>query len=420
MGSFIHDRLRRLLSGKKMPTHGDIDIHCHPPIKAFLFDEDLHEDHWTVEGFYPFEVQVDAPKMIDGDVTAILSAVYIPEIGMRRYCPTLEMVYGAIREFWKAFKEKVETDSPPEKPFMQTMQILDLVEHKVDKARKKGFDVAVAKTRAEFESRLASKKLTLVHAIEGAHHLGRGLSGPNEYINHVDALFNRGVCYMTLGHFFDNDVVASANAFPPNIFKLSGCNFEFQDKQLGVIGTAVVNRMLDLGMIVDLTHTCKMQRDTIFNLNNARGINKRPLIFSHVGVSALFQTPPGSPASHLSAKTLLPTDDELLKIRDCGGVIGIITVNYWLCGIEIEPKPANGLQLVLQTVDHIKSVTGSYDNISIGSDYDGFTDPSDDLQDISYIRLIRDGLSAHGLSVIEVEKIMSGNFRRVLANGWGR
>ena len=66
------------------------------------------------------------------------------------------------------------------------------------------------------------------------------------------------------------------------------------------------------------------------------------------------------------------------------------------------------------------SNVGGVDCIGLGTDFDGFTDPPDDLKDHSRVPDLIHVMQENGFSAAEVEKIVGGNARRVLADGWGR
>ncbi|NIV03059.1 MAG: peptidase, partial [Calditrichae bacterium] len=71
------------------------------------------------------------------------------------------------------------------------------------------------------------------------------------------------------------------------------------------------------------------------------------------------------------------------------------------------------------TLKHLQNVGGS-DCPAIGTDFDGFTDPPDDLKDMSQLPLLTDALSKAGFSSADIEKILGENILRVLQNGWGK
>jgi microsomal dipeptidase-like Zn-dependent dipeptidase len=169
--------------------------------------------------------------------------------------------------------------------------------------------------------------------------------------------------------------------------------------------------MLEMGMIVDLVHSTPEARAEVFAINEARGAKKRPLTFSHVAFCSRFPSP------------VNPSPAEVERIAACDGVIGTIFMNYWYSGSE-EPlfSPFNdqeGVNHIVQMVKDIHAITGNYRNISIGTDFDGFTDPPDDLQDMARMPKLRSALLAAGIDEMDVAAIFGGNALRVLQEGWG-
>jgi microsomal dipeptidase-like Zn-dependent dipeptidase len=131
-------------------------------------------------------------------------------------------------------------------------------------------------------------------------------------------------------------------------------------------------------MVVDLTHSTPLARKKVYKINRSLGDNRRPLVFSHAGVQELFRKQSGSD------KLYNLDDDEIREIHHCHGVIGLIADNYWVFGQEekfLEYNPV--IPKLIETIDYIHDMTGTYENIAVGTDYDGFTDTSDDLLDPS-------------------------------------
>ena len=89
-------------------------------------------------------------------------------------------------------------------------------------------------------------------------------------------------------------------------------------------------------------------------------------------------------------------------------------MNYWLG----EPKK-KGLDRIVKTIDTIVNTAGE-DHVAIGSDFDGFTDPPNDVKDISRLPRVTDALMTAGFTDSRIEKLWGLNFHRVLADGWGR
>lgn len=392
-----------------------VDMHSHPVLKTYLFDYDIGDNHWTVPDFYPFHMQADIPKIREGGVDVVVSAAYLPE---RPFVESSNILDGAepILKFFGLLSNKVEDNSTPNKPFEQTVQIISNFKDKIKHSENKNGDMAiVADDLTTLENNINNDKPIFLNAIEGGHSLGRGLSNKDDYLNNLKALYNSGVCLLTLAHFCANDITNQVSGIPPSILKTLNIRIPIdRSKGLTETGRAVVNEMLQMGMIVDLTHCTKVARDEVFSINRARGGSMRPLVFSHNGIRELCYI------DNEDASEMNPDNEEILKIKDCNGVIGLIMDNYWLFGQEekfLQYNPA--LSHLISTIKYIKLLTGSYDNIAIGTDYDGFTDPSDDLKDYSRMPYFTKAMINSGISKEDVKKILGGNAMRVLREGWG-
>ena len=106
-------------------------------------------------------------------------------------------------------------------------------------------------------------------------------------------------------------------------------------------------------------------------------------------------------------------DWELKWMADRGCAVGIIFMNYWTSPID----SGLGLKYIEQTLNHIINVCGE-DTASIGTDFDGFTDPPDEIVDVSELPRITMYLKGIGYEDDVVEKFLGKNALRVLMNGW--
>jgi membrane dipeptidase len=129
--------------------------------------------------------------------------------------------------------------------------------------------------------------------------------------------------------------------------------------------------------------------------------NRAPLLASHVG------------AFEINPDPYNLQDWEIKKIADSGGVVGVIFMNYWLMPHET----GRGLNFITRTLDHIIKV-GGIDHAGFGSDYDGFTDPPDDMKDASELPKLTQHLLAYGYTAEQIVKILGGNALRMLRQGW--
>lgn len=294
-------------------------------------------------------------------------------------------------------------------PYTQALELIEKMEEQIGTAKSLGFKVSAAKNFSDFENSLTKGEMCFVHSLEGAHMLGRNMS-LDEYISHLDTFKSLGVCSMTLGHFMPNNVCFPANGISPKTRHELNFDYaysQFVDNGLLETGKDVVNHMLDIGMIVDLNHVNVKGRSDVYEINKARGSKKRPLVFTHMGVRKFCK-----------GELKTPDDFEIKEIQECGGVIGIIFMNYWLCGKE--GKPDDGLDNIINVVKYIAGVCGgSYDNIAVGTDMDGFTQPVDDLYNPSQMVRLTQAMLDAGISDENIRKVLGGNAIRVMAEGWG-
>jgi microsomal dipeptidase-like Zn-dependent dipeptidase len=224
------------------------------------------------------------------------------------------------------------------------------------------------RTRAELEELLLRRAeseapIGALLGIEGAHALEGDLAN-------LDVVFARGFRMIGLAHFFDNEFSGSAHGA--------------EKGGLSELGRALVRRMQEIGVLVDLAHASPRAIDETL------AISTRPTVVSHGGVKA---TCP-------SERTL--SDEQVRAIAAGGGVIGI---GYWetaVCGRE--PRQ------VVAAIKHVVSLVGD-DHVGLGSDYDGATTVGFDTSQLAAItqQLLDDGFSEES-----IHKLLGGNAVRVL------
>jgi len=192
-------------------------------------------------------------------------------------------------------------------------------------------------------------------------------------------------------------------------------------------GRSVVERLNELGVLVDLSH-CSQK-------TTAEGIEAStvPVAMTHTGCNAV--------APHPRSKK----DAELRALADRGGVMGIYLMPFLTPG-----RPATADD-VLDHLDHAVQVCGE-DHVGIGSDLSttpidgseeywskhrefvagrieaGVAAPNEDpdilftvgdLNSHRRMELIADGLSARGHGDDRIEKILGANWLRLFGEVWG-
>ncbi len=162
-------------------------------------------------------------------------------------------------------------------------------------------------------------------------------------------------------------------------------------------GVKLVEEMSRLGMLVDIAHLAPQGVEDVFD------ICPKPIVASHANARALCDVP----------RNL--TDAQLERLAANGGVIGVVNVPIFITQGDQPPT----LDMLLDHVDHIVKVAG-IDHVGLGSDWDGFNAPSPvGLEDVSQTPNITTGLLARGYSVGDVQKIIGGNWLRVIRQAIG-
>lgn len=363
-----------------------VDLHAHPSLNVSLWGHKFASRHRSTGAWNPFTMRTDLPKLREGNVRVLLSAVYLPERRLLTDCWALKVA--------KCFAAPRVQRLFEGNPFDRTLEVMAQFEAEVARSRVNGREAArVVRSRAELEAALGAGQLALIHTVEGAHSLGGRVANAR-------VLFERGVCALTLAHFYANEFVHPVEGIPPEQ-KIPGCFEAPKDLTRGLtpLGEELVEACVEMGMLVDLTHCTPPARQRAFEIVRRR----RPLLFSHVGVASLNPQP------------MNPTDAEIRQIADTGGVVGIILMNHWLTTVKIK----QGLHYVVETARRIRD-QGGIETVALGTDFDGFTDPPDDLRDMADLPNLTEALLRGGFTEDEILRILGGNALRVLRQGWGR
>jgi membrane dipeptidase len=169
-------------------------------------------------------------------------------------------------------------------------------------------------------------------------------------------------------------------------------------------GYRLLEQMQELGMILDLSH---LSEEAYYQA-----------IDRYEGVMI---------ATHANPRRFLPTSrglsDEMIRLlAERGGVVGVVPYNKFLkpTWSRGDPKQAVSLQDVADVVDHICQLTGSVEHVAIGSDFDGsfgFEHVPAEINTIADLNLLRAILAERGYEPDQIEKVMAGNWLRILRAG---
>lgn len=168
---------------------------------------------------------------------------------------------------------------------------------------------------------------------------------------------------------------------------------------LTAAGKQLIAQLADKKIMIDCSH---MNENTFWEVAQ---LSSQPLIASHSSVHRLCAQP----------RNL--TDQQLLAIRDTGGVVGINFGNAF-----IRPDGARSEETDLEIlVDHFCYVADLIGEqyLALGSDFDGVSVPKS-LQDVTGLPLLAERLRRRGFSDESLAKIMHKNWLQVLERTWGQ
>lgn len=379
-----------------------VDLHVHPSLQQQLFRRNLNWRYVidrTLHG-NPMSVRASFPRLHEGGFDVIFSAIYIPERGILKDFPAVKWFRFLRPDLWR----KLIVSSP----YDATLRLMDDMETAVA-ASTRDDPMKMALSLAELEAILVQLKarqrpIAVIHAVEGGHSLGYRDASDEDVMNHLEALYQRGVIALTLAHFYPNKVVHPSYPFPEELARLAARPTLWRDLTLGLtdLGKRVVERMIELGILIDLSHCTPVARQQIYDIVDASR-KQIPLIASHVGAYAINPSPYNM------------TDEEICRIARDGGVIGVIFMPYWL----MPKESGQGINFISRHIQYLVDVGGE-DVAGIGTDLDGFTTPPDDLDNASQLPRLTQRLVVDGHGEARIKKILGGNALRAIRQGWGK
>ena len=378
-----------------------VDLHVHPSFQQQIFSRTLSMRYVIKRTFRgsPFMVRANFPRLRQGGVDVILSILHVPEHGLLNDFKLINIVRILRPDLWRKFM------SAP--PFDATLSIMADMEKAVADSQSKApaqMAHSVSDLDAILSQPVGERPIAVIHAVEGAHSLGDPKTQESDVLNHLDTLYERGVIYITLAHFYPNQVVNPCFPFPEDIVALSDHPMMWRDLTLGLTptGKKVVERMIEKGMLIDLSHASPTARREVYAIADASGKHV-PLLATHVGAYGINPSPYNL------------EDWEIRRIARDGGVVGVIFMPYWLM-----PKESNqGINFISRHIQYLADVGGE-DVVGIGTDFDGFTTPPDDLDHAGLMRRLTQRLVVDGYTADQIKKILGGNALRAICDGWGR
>ena len=301
------------------------------------------------------------------------------------------------------------------KPFEFAKRQMDSLEAVIKRNPDKIVKVANSK---ELFKAVNQNKLAAMIGVEGGHMIENNL-------DYLDYFYKRGTRYMTLT--WNNSTDWATSAFDETFKK------DLTHKGLTDFGKQVVQRMNALGMLVDVSHVGEETFKDVINTTT------KPIIASHSCVYNLCPHQRNLKDYQIQA---IAKNDGVIQVNFYSGFLdpnyfknkdaflekhkeevdSLIKSgkNEYEIDAELYSKyktESNVLRapfsLLMEHIEYIIKLVG-VDYVGLGSDFDGIESPPKELDDVTTYPLITKALVEKGYSEKDIDKILGGNFLRVL------
>lgn len=285
--------------------------------------------------------------------------------------------------------------------------------------------ITLVRNSKELEQAVKDKKLAALIGVEGGHMI-------EDRMDYIDSLAKRGMRYLTLTWNNSTSWSSSARDETTRRSKLAHVGLTDYGKQ-------IIHHLNDLGVMIDLSHPGEQTFYDVLATTN------KPVI-----------------ASHSCSYTLNPAfrnmkDDQMKALAKNGGVIfvnfysGFVDSTYQkkaavflhkhkaeldsltkiyhdgdLANIRLNAmykaesdKIRPPLSALIHEIDYIVKLIG-VDHVGIGSDFDGAESYPLGMNDVTDYPKITEELLKIGYTEKDIDKILGGNFLRVLKANTGK
>lgn len=307
-----------------------IDMHCDTLIEGWRHPE---------RSFFDGETSINLKLLKENDSMAQFFAMYLSRQEMETMDP-----YEILKGIYRYYTKQIETYPDIIRPAFSAREI-----------------------RRNRDAGLLSAVLTVEDGVF--------IDGKME---RVEEVYDMGVRLLTLMWGYENSVGYPCSDDP-----------EIHQKGLKAFGIEVVERMNELGMIVDVSH---MSEGGFYDVAK---YSKKPFVASHSCARALCN----------NKRNL--TDEQLRSLGNCGGMVGI----NFECSFLREGSEHATIEQIIGHLLHMRDKAG-IEAIGFGSDFDGIDDNGELVNYSGFGRLLAE--MEKKFSDDEIEKICSLNALRVI------
>lgn len=177
-----------------------------------------------------------------------------------------------------------------------------------------------------------------------------------------------------------------------------GTQFNVQTGGLTAAGKAIVRRMNELGIVIDLAHLNQAGFWDVLELS------AQPVVLTHSSSRSYFPKDGEHPTRYPPADITRSRERMEALVRN-GGVFGIIFYRQ------------ADLAAIVADIEYALEQMGP-DHVALGSDFYGALDAPRDVPDIAHLPALTEALARRGHSDEVILKILGGNYLRVFEKVW--
>lgn len=209
----------------------------------------------------------------------------------------------------------------------------------------------------------------------------------NGKMERLEELYRRGVRLITLTWNYEN-CIGSPNSLDPQVM----------GRGLKPFGIQVVERMNELGMIIDVSHLSDG------GFWDCIRCSRTPIVASHSNARSLCSHP----------RNL--TDEMLRALGNKGGVAG---VNFYSAFLKkkggTEGSARAGLEDIVRHMRRMMDQAGE-DAVALGTDFDGFETEAlpEKIRGVQDMDLLWEAMKRSGITSRQIDKIAYGNVSRIM------
>ena len=209
----------------------------------------------------------------------------------------------------------------------------------------------------------------------------------NGKMERLDELYRRGIRLITLTWNYEN-CIGSPNSLDPQVM----------ERGLKPFGIQVVERMNELGMIIDVSHLSDG------GFWDCIRCSRTPIVASHSNARSLCSHP----------RNL--TDEMLRALGNKGGVAG---VNFYSAFLREKDGTGESVRAGLEDiVRHMRRMMdqAGEDAVALGTDFDGFETEAlpEKIRGVQDMDLLWEAMRRSGITSRQIDKIAYGNASRIM------